>query len=45
MTSEELREDVKEVLRRHDHDADDLRELSAKISNLAERYDAQDDVF
>ena len=43
--SEALREDVKAALRRHDHDADDLRELSEAFDALAEKYDNQDDIL
>lgn len=45
MTNEELREDVKAALRRHDPDADALRTLAGDFEELAERYEAQDDVL
>lgn len=45
MTASELLDDVKAVLRQHDHDADDLRELAGRFERLANKYDAQDDVF
>lgn len=43
--NEELREGVKETIRRYDHDADDLRELATAFESLADQYDAQDSVL
>lgn len=39
MTSEEFRESVKEVIRRHDPDADELRALSEYAEARARRYE------
>jgi hypothetical protein len=43
--SDEFREDVKAVVRRHDPSADDLRALAADLEELAERYDRQDEIL
>jgi len=43
--SSEFREDVRGVIRRHDPDADALRDLAADLERLANRYDEQDDLL
>jgi hypothetical protein len=43
--SEEFREEVKSVVRRHDPSADDLRGLAEDLEQLAERYDRQDEIL
>lgn len=43
--SDEFREDVKAVVRRHDPSADDLRALASDLDELAERYDRQDEIL
>jgi len=43
--SDEFREDIKSIIRKHDPTADELRSLSDDLDTLAERYDEQDDVL
>jgi hypothetical protein len=43
--SDEFREDVKSVVRRHDPSADELRALASDLQDLADRYDRQDDIL
>lgn len=43
--SDEFREDIRQVIRRHDPSADDLRDLSDDLETLAERYETQDEVL
>lgn len=38
----EFREEIRQVLRRHDPGADDLRALSNDLEQLAERYEAME---
>ena len=45
MTSEELREDVKTAIKRHDPDADALRDLADDLEDLADRYEATEEVL
>jgi len=45
MTSEELREDVKTAIKRHDPDADSLRDLAGDLEELANRYEAAEEVL
>ncbi|WP_158413766.1 hypothetical protein [Natrinema thermotolerans] len=41
----EFREEVKMVIRRHDPDADDLRDLAGSLEDLADRYEATEEVL
>ena len=41
----ELREEIKAVIRRHDPDAETLRELSSDLETLAERFEATSEVL
>jgi len=43
--SEEFREEVKSVVRRHDPSADELRGLACDLEALADRYDRQDEIL
>ena len=43
--SSEFREEVKTVIRRHDPSADELRALRDGLDELAQRYDATEDVL
>ncbi|UHQ96419.1 hypothetical protein [Natrinema halophilum] len=36
----EFREEIRTVIRRHDPDADDLRDLASDLESLADRYEA-----
>jgi hypothetical protein len=44
-TGSEFREEIKQVIRRHDPGADQLRDLSADLDQLADRYDDQEAVL
>jgi len=41
----ELRADVKSVVRRHDPDAETLRDLATDLESLAERYETMEDTL
>lgn len=45
MTAEELRDDVLATIRRHDHDADDLRDIAERLERMAERYEIQEEAW
>lgn len=39
MASEDFRSDIREVIKRHELDPDDLRDLSEDLDRLADRWD------
>lgn len=41
----ELREEIRMVIRRHDPDADELRDLASSLEELADRYEATEEVL
>lgn len=41
----EFREEIRQVLRRHDPGADDLRTLASDFEQLADRYETQEEVI
>ena len=41
----EFREEIKMVVRRHDPDADELRDLASDLEALADRYEATEGVL
>lgn len=41
----ELREDLRAVVRRHDPDAETLREVAADLEQLADRFEATTEVL
>lgn len=45
MSDESFREAVKEVIRRNDPDADELRALAADLERLADRYETQEAIL
>ncbi|AGC34588.1 hypothetical protein HSTV1_43 [Haloarcula sinaiiensis tailed virus 1] len=45
MTDEEFRDELRAVVRRHDPDPDELRAVADSLEELAEKWDAADDVL
>jgi hypothetical protein len=45
MSSEEFRDDIREVIRRHELDPDDLRDLSGDLETLATRWEQTEEVI
>jgi len=45
MSSEEFREEIRNVIRRHDPSSDELLKLSDDLKELAERYERQDKIL
>ena len=45
MASEDFRSDIREVLKRHELDSDDLRDLSEDLDRLASKWDAAEEVI
>lgn len=43
--SEEFRDEIRSVIRRHDPTADELRSLAGDLETLAERYEQQQEVL
>lgn len=43
--TEELREDVRAAVRRHDPGADELRDLASDLERLADRYEVQGEIL
>ena len=41
----ELRDAIREVVKRHDPDADSLRHIAADLNRLADRYEMADEVI
>jgi len=41
----EFREEVRAVIRRHDPNSDELRDLATDLERLADRYDEQKDIL
>lgn len=45
MSAEEFRESLKHIVKTHDVDADDLRDVAGDLEMLADRWDATEDVL
>ena len=43
--SDEFRSDVRQVIRRHDPSADDLRALAQDLDALADRHERQNEIL
>lgn len=41
----EFREEIRMVIRRHDPNAEDLRDLAGDLEQLADRYEATEEVL
>ena len=41
----EFREEFRQLVRRHDPDADELRDLAGDLEALAERYETQEEIL
>lgn len=41
----EFRGEIRMVIRRHDPDAEDLRDLASDLEDLADRYEATEEVL
>ncbi len=45
MSAEEFRESLKHIVKTHEVDADELRDVAADLERLAEKWDATEDVL
>lgn len=45
MSSEEFRDELREIVQRHNPSADTLRDVAGDFETLADRYEATEDVL